>query len=423
MFKKTELDNGTRLILAPRQETEAVTFLVLFGVGSRYEQKKINGVSHFLEHLVFKGTKKRPNTLDIVKELDGVGAEYNAFTGKDHTGYYVKVDARHIDLAIDIISDIIHNSLFDPKEIERERQVIVEEINMYEDNPMMYMEDLFEQVLYGANSLGRTIAGPRETVLNIKRADIVKHHEKFYRPDNTVIAVAGKLSERSLQKKINRAFSKKAVKGKLSQYTEYKKFPKNSRVSVMKKKTEQIQLAIGFPGFSYGSQWLYPSMVLATILGGNMSSRLFIRIRERMGLCYFIKADLSPYQDTGSFYIRAGLAKDKIDEAIQAIWQELTRVKDKKVTSVELSRAKEYLSGKLLLSLEDSDAVAQWLGRQMILTGKIETTEEKLRRIRKVTREEVYTTARKIFKQSAMALAIIGPEGSPSHYHKMIKRL
>lgn len=422
-FSLTTLANGAQLIEAHRHETEAVTLLVLFGVGSRYEPKARNGISHFLEHLMFKGTKKRPKTLDIAKELDGVGAEYNAFTAKDHTGYYIKVDARHLDLAIDIMSDILNNSLFAEKEIDRERHVIVEEINMYEDNPMMYMDDLFERTLYGTHHpLGREIAGPRQSVLAIKRPHIVAYWHKHYRPRNTALIVAGKYDQQKIRQKIVKAFVRAKASAAPS-YQSYRAYPAGPRVEFVKRQTEQVQLALGFPGPSLKSKELYPAMLLSTILGGTMSSRLFIKIRERLGLCYFIKMDEGPYQDAGSLVVRSGLARTKLDRAIKEIWLELIRAAQRGVTAPELSRAKEYICGKFLLSLEDSENVANWLGRQYLLTGKLEDVQTKIKRVKAVTREQVGAVARQSFAKKKIALAVIGPDGSNGHYLKLLKQL
>lgn len=423
-YTQSRLADGSRLILAPRHETDAVTLLVLFGVGSRYEQRQLNGISHFLEHLMFKGTKKRPNTLDIVKELDGVGAEYNAFTAKDHTGYYIKVDARHLQLAVDIMSDILNNSIFKQKEIDRERHVIVEEINMYEDNPMMHMDDLLERTLFGSvHPLGWEIAGPRSAVLGIKRNHIVAYWQRHYRPRNTAIVVAGKYDEQAIAGMINAAFVRRGIRGAGPAYKRYTKFPTGPRVEFVKRQTEQVQLGIAFPGPSLAQSSLYAATLLATIMGGTMSSRLFIRIRERLGLCYFIKMDQGPYQDAGSIVVRAGLARTKIDQAIKAIWAELRRVADNGVTADELRRAKEYVSGKFLLSLEDSENVANWLGRQVILSDKLENVDAKLKKVRAVTAAQVQAQAKKAFKKNQLALAIIGPDGSYEHYLNVLKKL
>lgn len=423
-YSKTTLADGSRLILAPRHETDAVTLLVLFGVGSRYEQRKYNGISHFLEHLMFKGTKRRPNTLDIAKELDGVGAEYNAFTAKDHTGYYIKVDAKHLPMAIDIMSDILNNSLFVQKEIERERHVIVEEINMYEDNPMMYMDDLFERTLFGSkHPLGWEIAGPRSAVLGISRQHIIAYWKRHYRPRNTAIVIAGKFDQTTITKTISKAFVRPKVKGSGPAYARYTTFPTGPRVEFVKRQTEQVQLALGFPGPSLASSQSYAMILLATIMGGTMSSRLFIKIRERLGLCYFIKMDQSPYQDAGAIVVRAGLARTKIDQAIKAIWAELARVADRGITADELARAKDYVNGKFMLSLEDSENVANWLGRQIILTDKVESVETKLKKFRSVTREQVNAVARKLLVKNKIALSVIGPDGSTEHYLDILKKL
>jgi len=406
--------------LAPLHETKAVTVLVLVKVGSRYETKRVNGVSHFVEHLMFKGTKKRPTTLDIAKELDGIGAEYNAFTAKDHTGYYVKANYEKIELSLDILSDILFNSKFDPTEIEKERNVIIEEINMYEDNPMMFMEDLFEQTVYGDNPLGWRISGPKQVIQKINRPKIVDYYQHYYRPDNILVTVAGKI-DKTIINFIKKYFGKVQTKAAINSFKRIKIKQVKPQVKLKFKQTEQVQLALGFPAYSYFDKKIYPLYLLGVILGGGMSSRLFISIREQKSLCYFIRSGVNIYQDTGNFIIQAGLDKKRIKEAIKEILKELRKVTKEGVTLKELRKAKDFLKGKLILDLEASDHVASWLARQELLRNKVLTPAEQIKRLEKVTSGEVKKISSEIIKSQKINLALIGPYKQAAEFHCLLK--
>jgi len=403
------LPTGLRVLTVPLHDTKAVTVLVLTKVGSRYETKRINGISHFVEHLMFKGTTKRPNTLAISKLLDGVGAEYNAFTSKDHTGYYVKINSEHLDLALDVVSDMLNNSKFDPQEIDRERGVIIEEINMYQDNPLMYLEDVFENTLYSGSTLGRLIAGPRKNIENINRKDILDFVKAHYFPHNMLVTVSGRFDETKIQKQIKSYFGQTSTKRTPSRYKEFIYRGTKPKLGLEPKDTEQAQVGIGFPAVSYFSKQISAFVILCTILGGNMSSRLFIQIRERRGLAYAIRCSPTVYQDTGNLFIQAGVAKERTEEAITAILEELKKIADKGITSIELARAKEFIKGKLILELEDSDSIGVWLAKQWLLTNKIDTPSAKLTKIQAVTKDQVNQLAKKLFKPSKLNLAVIGP--------------
>ncbi|MFH0853102.1 MAG: pitrilysin family protein [bacterium] len=416
------LPTGLRVLTVPLHDTKAVTVLVLTKVGSRYESKRINGISHFVEHLMFKGTKKRPNSLAISKLLDGVGAEYNAFTSKDHTGYYVKINSEHLDLALDVVSDMLNNSKFDPKEIDRERGVIIEEINMYEDNPLMYLEDIFEQTLYSGSTLGRLIAGPRINIKNISRQNILDFVKTHYIPSNMLVAVSGRFDETKIKKQIKSYFSQTSAKRTPSRFKKFSYQGSKPKIGLEYKDTEQAQIGLGFPAVSYFSNQLSAFVILSTILGGNMSSRLFIQIRERRGLAYAIRCTPTVYQDTGNLFIQAGVARARAEESISAILFELEKVADKGVTSVELARAKEFIKGKLILELEDSESIGAWFAKQWLLTNKIETPNDKLIKIQAVTKEQVNLLAKKLFKRSRLNLAVIGPFKSTKQFGKLINK-
>ncbi len=420
---KFTLRNGTKVLFAPLKETKAVTVLILFPVGSRHEQPAINGSSHFIEHLFFKGTTTRPSTLEVSKELDGVGAEYNAFTGKDHTGYYVKVSADKLELALDILSDMLYRSLFDPKEIERERGVIVEEINMYEDNPMMLFEEIFEELIFKGSSLGMTIPGPRENIRNVTRAQLLAYKAKHYSPNNLLLTIAGNFKAPTARTMVAKYFG--AAKGPRRSAKIDRFVSKQSQPAVRVKfhATEQIQMGLGFPAYPYDDPRLPALSLLSIVLGGNMSSRLFIRIRERLGLCYFISSSRGVFQDTGYFMVRAGLDKTRIHDAIRKIWDELKLVRDERIPEEELKRAKDFLRGKILLGLEDSEEIADWVAKQQLMQGKIETPEQKIAKLMKVTAAEVQAVAKDVIRKNHINLALLGPYRSDVDFRKLVHTL
>ncbi|MDP3964905.1 MAG: pitrilysin family protein [bacterium] len=421
-FRKTVLPNGLRLVTVPRTDSKAVTVLFLVKVGSRQESSSINGISHFIEHLMFKGTEKRPTTLDISKALDQVGAEYNAFTGKDHTGYYITVNKAKTRLALDILSDMLQNSKFDSKELERERTVIIEEINMYEDNPMMYVEEIFEQLFYGKNHpLGQLIAGPRSVIRKVSRADMMRYIGKHYSARNSVLAVAGAI-DKTLMKQAKELF------GGIGSGSAPKRFSQAShrqtapRLKVLEKKTEQIQICLGFPGLSYTNSQ-YPALeLLSVILGGNMSSRLFINIRERLGLAYFVKASANAYEDSGTFAIQAGLDKKRFVKAVAAILKEVTMVKNEGVTEDELKKARDFLRGKMVLGLEDSSSLASWAGKMETFDHEILTPEQRYAQYRKVTPSQIQKLANRLFLPKWLNVAVIGSAGNPAALRQIIRQ-
>ncbi len=420
MFKQYKLKNGLRVLLAPMAETKAVTVLVLTKVGSRYETRDINGASHFVEHIMFKGTKKRPTTKHISKELDGIGAEYNAFTSKDHTGYYIKTRADKAELALEMLSDMLFNSKFDATEINRERGVIIEEINMYEDNPMMYMEDLFEQTVYGDYPLGWNIAGPKEVIKKVSRAKLYNYYKKYYQPKNMLVAVAGRIDNKTMDL-VKKYFSNNIKKDKLEGFKKITIKQTKPQIKIKYKDTEQAQLALGFPAYSFHNKKIYPLYLLSVILGGNMSSRLFTNIRERKGLCYFIRSSVNLYQDTGTLMIQAGLDKSRLAPAITEILKELKKFKQLGVTKIELKKAKDYLEGKLTLQLEASDSVASWLSRQELLENKIITPAELLNKLAEVTVEDIKKVSAEVIKTSRINMSLIGPYKKESEFNRLLK--
>lgn len=420
MYKKYKTKSGLTVILSPRNETETITLSLLCSAGSRHENKINNGISHFIEHLIFKGTNKRPTTLDISKELDGIGAAFNAYTSKDHTNFYIKAASEKIELAFDVLSDMLMNSKFDPEDIEKEKGVILEEMKMYEDNPTMYLEDIFENLIFENHELGRHIIGTKETVTKTDKKLISEYLKELYVPKNMVLVVAGKFSGSKVKKMVDEYFNFKpgGKKIALKKFAEKQTKPK---IFLMNKNTEQVHAAIGFPGYNYGHKNLMPLYVLSVILGGNMSSRLFINIREKMGLCYFIKADVNIYQDTGNLMIHAGLDKSRIKMAIPLIIKELERIKNEGITKEELKLAQDFLAGHLVIQMEDSENIANYFGRQEILTGKIVEPKERIEKIKRVLLSDVNRVAKDVIKKEKINLAVIGPFKDEKIFEGLIK--
>ncbi|MFH0779648.1 MAG: pitrilysin family protein [Parcubacteria group bacterium] len=421
MREKIIFPNKTKLLLVPFKDTKAITILFLFGVGSRYERKEINGASHFIEHLMFKGTKKRPTTLDISKELDSVGAEFNAMTSKDYTGYYVKISHDKIDLAVDILSDMLLNSKFEIAEINRERGVIVEEINMYHDNPLMYIESLFEETVHAGSTLGWDVAGPASVIKKVTREQLLQYRDEYYRSDNCVIAVAGKFNDK-IKNLLEQKFISKVAKARpMKKFENFKTTQKEPRVKLQYRNTKQVQLALGFPAVGYDDPAAYALHLLTIILGGNMSSRLFISVRERKGLAYFVRCYPNFYQDTGNIVIQSGLDISRLDEAIGVILNELKKVKTPGVSAKELNNAKEFLKGKMVLTLEDSSHLAEFYAKQELLQGKSMTPAEKMKKYGAVTLADIKKVANDFFRKETLNLALIGPFKNAKKFKKLLK--
>lgn len=416
------LKNGIPVILVPQAGAVSMTFMVFVKVGSRYEEREINGASHFIEHLMFKGTKRRRNSLAITKELDRYGAEYNAFTSKDLTAYYVKMDATHTGLAIDLLHDMLFHSRFDKEEIERERGVIVEEINMYEDNPASHMSDLLEQALFSESSLGWNIAGPRETIRKISREALVDYHKRYYIPSRLTLTLAGKIDAGAwelLEKTFGALVEPKVPADASFSPCELTEKPVHA-LAFQQKKIEQVQLGLAFYGLPHAHAQRPAMRILATILGGTMSSRLFMEVREKRGLCYSVSAGHYAFEDVGMFVTTAGLDRTRLPEALKAIWSELGKMKNVNVTQDELQRAKDHIRGKWMLSFEDSANQADWYGRQLIFQGAMTSPEERLKAIEAVTAAEVRALAKQLFDPARMALSVVGPYKNRKEVEKIV---
>jgi len=360
MYSKTSLKNGLRVISVPMPQVKTAAALVMVEAGSRYENKKINGLSHFLEHMIFKGTKKRPNSLAITSLIDGIGGSFNAFTGKEYTGFYVKAESRHLELILDVLSDMVTNSLYDAKELDKERGVIIEEINMYEDQPQARVSELFEELLYDNQPLAWRICGEKDVIKKVSREDMLSYVNKMYHSSAIVVGMAGDLKNPDLAEK----YFGNVPKGGENKYEKVLEKQSKPQSLVYHKKTDQAHLCLGVRAYDMNHPDRYVLDVLGTILGGNMSSRLFLEVREKRGLAYYIHADNEEFHDTGYFMAQAGLNLSNVDEAIRVILGEYGKMRAKAVSAPELRRAKDYARGKMVLSLEDSFRTASYYTAQ-----------------------------------------------------------
>ena len=419
-FKKITLDNGLRIITAPNNNSLAATVLVLVEAGSKYETKEINGLSHFLEHMCFKGTEKRPRSIDISSELDGIGASYNAFTSMEYTGYYAKAEPRRFDKILDVVSDIYLHGIFDQKEIDKERGVIIEEINMYDDLPMRRVQDFFINLLYGDQPAGWDVQGRKEVVQKVNREDFVAYKNKHYLAQSTLVVVAGKFNDDEVVEKIKAAFAPIKIGDKQAKIKTEESQAK-PEVLLKNKKSDQTHLVLGARSFDIFDQRKYALQVLVDILGGGMSSRLFQKIREEMGAAYYVRAESDLFTDHGYLSASAGIDHNKIEPVIGAILGEFRRFTEEAVEDRELQRAKDHLVGHLFLSLETSDEISGFYGGQEILTRQLVSPENLAQKIQAVTAGEIMAVAKDIFQNKKLNLAIIGPFEDEEKFEKLLK--
>lgn len=396
-----------RIITAPMKSNQTVTVMVLVEAGSKYETHKNNGISHFLEHMCFKGTEKR-SVFEITEELDGLGAESNAFTSEEYTGYYAKAHYKHVDDLIDIVSDIYLNSTLPSDEIQKERGVIIEEINMYEDMPQRTVWDVFEKLLYSDQPAGMTVLGPKTNIQNMRRSDFVSYHKKHYVAEGTTVVVTGNINEKKVIDHLKKAFkdistTKKHTKKKT------KDIQSKPEVSVRYRKTDQAHLILGCRAFDRYDKRSAAMRVLSTILGQGMSSRLFKIMRDERGMCYYVRATSNLYTDTGYFSVSAGVNKSRLEEAVEVVLGEMKKLKEEVVTEKELSKAKDFIIGNKALDVESSSDFAEWFGFQELYRDKIIDLKTFNTKVQKVTAHDVQKLAQEIFVDAHLNLAVVGP--------------
>lgn len=420
MFEKQILPNGLKLITVPSVNTNAVTVLALVGTGSKYETKQISGISHFLEHLQFKGTQKRPTQMDVFTAIDELGGISNAFTGQEYTGYYVKAQSGKFDAAFDLVSDMFLNATLPAEEIEKERGTIIEEINMFYDHPMRYIWTVWGQALYGDQPAGWDIAGVEETVSKITREQLVAYRASNYVAQNTILCISGKFDPKDafgLAQQYFGGFATKAPGGK-SPVIEQQSKP---GVLIYKKDTKQTQVALGVRAFNIFHPQRYVLELMEVILGGMWSSRLNEEVRVKRGLVYDVHTELSADPDTGSLAATANLDSSRLDEGIKVILGEFKKIRDTLVPEIELQKAKDHYIGKSSIVLESSHAKGLFYGEQELLEGKIIEPEEIYEKISKVTASDIRAAANEIFKPEKLNLALIGPYDDKSRFENLLE--
>jgi len=419
LHQKTVLDNGLRLVTTTMPHTRSVSICVFIGVGSRYESEAQAGVSHFIEHLIFKGTQKRATSKDISVAIEGVGGMLNGGTDRELTVYWVRVAQPHFRLALDVLADILLHSKFDPVDIERERQVIIEEINMSKDSPSQQVNMLIDELLWPGHPLGRDIAGSKETVTAITRDTMLDYLKSQYLPDNTVVTIAGNIPHRRAVTAVGRALANWTHQQPRPGYSAYEEQP-NPRLQVERRDTEQAHLCLAFPGLSLLHPKRYTLDLLNVVLGAGMSSRLFTEIRDKLGLAYSIHSYAEHLLDSGSVTIYAGVEPKNLPVAIKAILEQLAQLKEP-IPEDELSKAKELTKGRLLLAMEDTRSVASWMGGQEILTGRILTVDQVVAIIDAITADELEELARELVIGDHLRLAVVGPVADDEPLEELLK--
>ncbi len=421
-FTKTILPNGLRLITVPMPSFESATALVMVGAGSRYETKKNSGISHFLEHMAFKGTEKRPTALDIASLIDGIGGEFNAFTGKEYTGYYVKSGKNNVETILDVLSDMLKHSKLDPVEIEKEKGVIAEEINLYEDMPMRKIGDIYEALLYGDTPMGWDIAGEKSIIQGITRQDFVSYMQSLYSPHNMTVVVAGGINEGEIRELVGKYF------GDMKRFDTIKAAPivedqKKPAVLVKEKKTEQVHIALGVRTVDLNHPDKYPLSVLASIMGGGMSSRLFNEVREKRGLAYYVRSSSDEYIDCGTLVSTAGIDPKRVTDAIKVMIEQYQLISGGKlaITQEELKKAKEYMKGHLVLELEDSRSVSTFYAHQELDEEEVLNPDEVLKKIDAVTIDQIDEVGKKYFVNGGLNLALIGNYEHKDQLEEIVK--
>lgn len=419
MHKKITLPNNLRIITQKLESTKAVTILILAGAGSRYETKEISGISHFLEHMFFKGAEKYKNTKEVSEAIDSIGGDFNAFTGKEYAGYYVKAASSQIEVAMDVLGDMLKHAKFAPEEIDKERGVILEEYNMYQDTPMYQIGWDFEKLVFGDQPLGRDQIGTPEFIKSVTHDQFQDYKDKLYTPDNIVLALAGDVDHDKMMPLLEKHFAF-GNQTKSFEFEPYKRHDKGDLIYLHNKKTEQAHIIVGGQSYEETHKDHWAEKMLGVILGGNMSSRMFLNVREAKGLCYYISTSADNFVDTGIFSTGAGVQVDRVDEAVEGIVAEYAKIRETKVPKEELQKAKNYFKGKMVLRLEDSEQYAHLLSKYELLHGSMMTPAEIDAEIDKVTADDVLRVARDILSKQNLRVGVIGPYEDKERFKKLI---
>jgi predicted Zn-dependent peptidase len=416
-YERHVLDNGLRILTANLPEAQSVTCMVMLAAGSRYETAESNGIAHFSEHMFFKGTERRPSAREIAGEIDAIGGEFNAFTGKEYTAYYVKCAAEHRDVALDVIADMLRNSRFDAEEIEREKGVIVEEMNMYFDTPRDFIGGVYEDLLYGDQPLGWDIIGRKETVRGATRETFMSYLDRWYKPSRMVLGLGGRVGDDVLEKAQalfgDLPAAETGEPGPVAPYA-------NGRVRVFTKQSDQAHVILGVPSYPIEHPDRYALQVLSTVLGGGMSSRLFTEVRERRGLAYYVFGLNHSYTDAGSLYAQAGVDINRIDEAVTTILGELRTIAADVVPSDELEKARNFSKGRFVLQLESPQGLILFGLRREVLERHAPDLSEVLDGLNAVTAEDVQRVAQDLIADDQLRLAVIGPFDDAERFEQLL---
>lgn len=422
-YHRTILPNGLKIVSAPRPEVESVGLGIWINAGGRYENRRVNGISHFLEHLLFKGTKTR--TSQAIKQgIEGVGGTLNAFTDEEFTCVWAKVQPKDFKGSLEVLSDMVLHSQLAPKEIEKERQVVIEEIRMYKDLPMQYVHDLLNTLLWPKHPLGMILSGTEASVKRIHRRDLLAFQQRFYNPSNICIAACGRVSHRELVEAAQRLWAR-VPPGRLQKCRPIRQQQRKPRLKVENKQTEQTHLSLGFRAFPRVHPQIHALNLLNIILGGNMSSRLFQKVREERGLCYEIGSQVKRYRDTGLFSISAGVEHKNLLRCLQVIVEELKRVRREPVQSKEFEQAKEFFRGQLLFALEDTVEHMTWVGECEMVLGQVQHVEKIVAQVEAIRRLDVTQAARSIVRPQRLSLAVIGPAvgAAPRQLQNLLEKI
>jgi predicted Zn-dependent peptidase len=419
VFERETLDNGVRVLTAPMPQAQSVACVIMLAAGSRYETPDTNGIAHFAEHMFFKGTEKRPSARAISTEIDAIGGEFNAFTGKEYTGFYVKCAAEHRDVALDVLVDMLRNSRFLPEEIDREKGVIVEEMNMYFDTPRDFIGGVYESLVYGDQPLGWDIIGRKETVRAATRETFLGYLDRWYQPSRMVVGVGGRI-EGDLLPRIEELLGDLVEEHAGEPEPAAPAANGGPRVKLHTKQSDQAHLCIGSLSVPLAHPDRYAIQLLATVLGGGMSSRLFTEVRERRGLAYYVFGLNHSYTDTGSLYAQAGVDINRVDEAVTTMTQELRRIVDERVPDDELEKARAFAKGRFVLQLESPHGLTMFGLRREVLEGHAVEPSEVLEGLDAVTTDDVERVARDVLGSNGLNLALIGPFEEPERFEQLL---
>ncbi len=420
-YYKKILPNGLTVLEVPSIDAESVVVDFFVRTGSRSETAKENGISHFLEHFLFKGTKKFPTAMAITELIDGIGGEMNANTGKEHTQYFIKAHSKHLPLIFEVLTSMIQEPLLDKAELEKEKGVIVEELNMYKDMPHVEAEEILEEVMWNKDSLGRRIVGQVATVTKFTVPMFESYLKRHYQTSNMVLGVSGSYDRKQLNTLIRKHWSVLPKKN-YQKWQKAKTTQSKPLLKVSYKDTNQTHMAFGFRSFGIGDKRRFAAAVMSAVLGGGMSSRLFEEIREKRGLAYYVRSSKHSMQDTGLFYVGAGVQVAKCEEAISVILQELAKLKNELVSPKELYKAKEYMKGRTTLALEDNQSKLDWYLDQVAFQKEVHSPKELFRLIDRVTAQDVQNLARQLFISKNLNLSIVGPYKSDKNFVKLINK-